>query len=415
MKTMFIILDGVADRPAKLLNGKTPLESAETPNLDTLAKESMLGLIDVMGRTAPETDTAVMAMFGYNPLVYNKGRGPLEAVGIGYNFRNELAVRCNFATIANGKIIDTEAERLETKYSKKLVKYLEDNISLDVDFELKHEMNYRFLLILKSKLSEYVSSTHPGYYRLMKNLIEVPKPLHGKMVFEKCKPLKSSAKKTADIINSFTKQSELLLKEHKINVKRREAGKHEANIVLTRGAGNSLPSISKIKGKWLCFADTAAEKGIAKLLGMECLDLPEPFTDRLMKNERQVKNAVRRDMKVRVALLKKNIDKYSCFYLHFKGADPFGHRGLPVLKKAYIEAMDRYFFEKIDFSEFRVCITSDHTTACEARSHTADPVPVMISNMPKQDNKRFSEKNCRKGSLGKFKATDLVKRFLIKS
>jgi len=292
-KLIFIILDGVADRPVKSLCGKSPLEAAETPNLDIIAEKSSLGLMRVINRIPPETDTAVLAMFGYDPVKYNRGRGPLEAVGIDYPFNGQLAIRCNFATLAGSKIIDTEAERIESRYSRQLVKALQKNIELEVGFQILHELNYRFLLILNSKLSEYISNTHPGYIR-RKDLMELPNPLKNKMEFEICRPLKPEARKTAEILNNFITQSREILSNHKLNIERQKEGKHEANAVLTRGAGNSLPKLKKLRENWFCLADTAAERGIAKLLGMRCPQLPEPYTDRLIENEKQLITAVGR-------------------------------------------------------------------------------------------------------------------------
>ncbi|TRZ55126.1 hypothetical protein D4Q76_01105, partial [archaeon] len=356
-KLLFIILDGVADLPVKKLGGKTPLEAAKTPALDKIAKQSKLGLMKVIdSNIPPETDTAVLSMFGYNPLIWNRGRGPLEAKGIGFKFREgkDLVLRCNFATRQNEKITDTEAQRIESRYAKELVRDIQKRVKLKgATFDFVHDLNYRTLLVLHSnkKLSEKISSTHPGYERKKygKIIMELPKALSEKMKTEKCEPMDNSesAKFSAAIVNEFIMKAEQILKNHRINIERRKKGLREANIILTRGAGTGLPKLVKIKRKWLCIADTPAEKGVAKLLGMKTPDLPEPLTDRLLNTNREIEKAVKNDMKIRLNVLLSHINNCDSFYLHFKGADPFGHRNMPERKKFIIESMDKYFFKPL--------------------------------------------------------------------
>lgn len=425
-KLLFMILDGVADMPVKKLGGKTPLEAAKTSSLDRIAKNSMLGLMRVIDNSIPpETDTAVLSMFGYNPLIHNKGRGPLEAKGIGFSFAQEkdLVLRCNFASQQDGKITDTEAQRIESRYARKLVQDIQKKVKLkDATFDFVHDLNYRALLVIHSnkKLSEKISSTHPGYERRRygKIIMEMPEPLQKDMKAERCKPMDDTkaAKLSASLVNDFIMKAERVLRNHKINIERRRKGLREANAILARGAGTTLPKLRKISGKWLCIADTPAEKGIAKLLGMKTPDLPEPLTDRLLNTDSEIEKAVRSDMKIRLNLFLNNIDNYDSFYLHFKGADTFGHRNMPEQKRFIIESIDRHFFkpllEKIGLKDFLICVTSDHTTACELRTHTADPVPVLISSH-NAGSMKFSEKNCRKGSIGTFRAEELMEKLHI--
>lgn len=456
-KLIFIILDGVADLPVKKLGGRTPLEAAKTPALDRIAKNSKLGLMRVIDKNIPpETDTAVLSMFGYNPLVWNRGRGPLEANGIGKDFREEkdLVLRCNFATKLKGKIIDTEAQRIESKYAKKLVQDIRKKVKLkDATFDFVHDLNYRAVLIIRSskKLSGDITSTHPGYERKLYGnarkqsfrhaqkwnifggartcgsvhagisdsvqiIMELPKALGSGMKAEKCRAMDDTeaANLSAAIVNEFTAKAGRVLENHGINIERRRKGLCEANAILARGAGLALPKLKKIRGRWLCIADTPAEKGIAKMLGMKLQKLPEPLTDRLLNTNRQIEKAVRNDMKTRLRVFLKNMDKYDSFYFHFKGADPFGHRDMPEQKKRFIEMTDKYFFkpllEKIGLKEFLICVTSDHTTACELRTHTADPVPVLIRTETENNGIRFCEKDCGRGSLGTFRAEELMEK-----
>jgi len=428
MKNVFVILDGVADRPVKEFNGLTPVEEADTPFLDHLAKNGICGEMSVMGKYPPETDSGVLAVFGYDPLIYSRGRGPLEAYGVGLNFdKGDLILRCNFATLEDSKIIDTRAGRIETKDARKLIDYIQENLKIEsypVDMRFIHTLNYRSILLfhpIKEKLSDQISNTHPGYER-KPGYLELPK--HGVKVkkFEKCRPLDSriESKISANLVNEFSEKSHLLLKEHEINKKRIKEGINPANAVLMRGAGITLPELDDFKKKygtsWLCIGDTPAERGIARLLGMELLDLPEPLCDKIhgKSSEKEIKRAVKTDMKIRVKKLLENFNNYDCFYIHIKGADPFGHAGLPESKKTVVETIDKIFFgrilDEIDLTKTMFCVTSDHCTACSTKSHTADPVPVVISGCDVEpDNvKRFGESFCRKGIIGKIKAVELM-------
>jgi len=142
-KLLFIILDGVAGRPCEEFNGLTPLESANTPNLDYLAKNGQTGEITIIDeKTPPETDTAVLALFGYDPNIYSRSRGPLEAVGVGIDFNEgNLVLRCNFATIGDEKITDTRAGRIDSETARKLVDSIQENLELNsfpVDMDFIH-------------------------------------------------------------------------------------------------------------------------------------------------------------------------------------------------------------------------------------------------------------------------------------
>jgi len=430
MKLIFIILDGVPDRPCNEFNGLTPLEAANTPNLDKLAKQGKMGEIVIINeKIPPETDSAVLALFGYDPIIYNRGRGPLEAYGMGINFEEgDLVIRCNFATMLDDKIVDVRAGRISSEESKRLVDFVQENIELNtffVDVKFVHTLNYRALLILHpkiGKLSDQISNTHPGYERLP-GYMELPKEMVGEKKFEECVPLdnKRESKISATLINEFTEKSHELLENHQMNLERKQMGFNPANLLIMRGAGKSLPKLEnfeeKYEHRWLCLGDTPGEKGIAKLLGMDTLkNLPDPKSDELSGNStiEQIDEAVKNDMEIRVKELLKNFYNYDCFYLHIKGPDPFGHAGLPEKKKRVIEGIDKWFFEEllnnINLNETIVCVTSDHSTPCSLKAHSSDTVPVLISGgkIKSDPLDKFGESFCKKGSIKKIKATELI-------
>ncbi|MCD6403003.1 MAG: 2,3-bisphosphoglycerate-independent phosphoglycerate mutase [Candidatus Aenigmarchaeota archaeon] len=433
-KLLFVVLDGAADKPVKQYKRKTPFEVADTPNLDFLALHGVTGKLDLLGKIPPETDSGVLALFGYDPFKRGRCRAVLEAYALGIPFeKGDVVMRGNFATVEDSYIVDVRAGRIPGKDAKKLIDDLNRQLELEswpVEARVYHTLNYRSILVLhplKGKLSDQISNTHPAYLRKPK-YVEIPVPVKGKMKLKKCRALddKKMSKVTAKLVNEFTKKSIEILDSHRINEKRKKEGLLSANGIILRAAGNELPKLDNLEEKygysWFCLGDTPVERGIAKLLGMDLVeDLPELKMESLKKNAsvEEIKKAVRKDMKIRVKKLFEVWDKYDAFYLHIKGADPFGHAGRPEAKKAVIEALDEFLFGKIlkniDMDETIVCVTSDHTTACSARAHTADPVPVVIAGDGfKPDNvKKFGENYFKKGKLGVMKATKLL-RLLMK-
>jgi len=428
-KLIFVILDGIGGRPIKEYNGLTTLEAANIPNLNYLAKTGQTGLITVINeKTPPETDNGVLTLFGYDPDVYSRCRGVLEAYGTGIKFKEgDLVIRCNFATYRDGKIIDVRAGRIKNVESKKLIEFVNKKVNLkdfSVKFKLISSLNYRSILIFHSdekKFSDQISNTHPGYER-RKGYVELPKPLQKEKIYEECKPLDDtdSARFSANIVNEFIERSKKVLENHPINLKRMKKNMPTANILIMRGAGTSLPRLEDFKKKystsWLCIGDTPAEKGIARLFGMKVLDLPDPLSDTLNKEntEEEIEKMLKKDLVIRSKKLLKNIKKYDCFYVHLKGADPFGHAGLPDKKKKVIECLDKYFFgkilKKINLKETLICVTTDHCTACDISAHAPDPVPLLISgnDLTPDSTDKFGESFCKNGSIGKIKGTELM-------
>lgn len=423
-KLFFIILDGAGGTPSKKLNGKTSLEYAKTPNLDYLADRGRTGLINIMGKTPPETDNGMLSLFGYDPKKHYTGRGPLEALGSGINFEEgDLVLRCNFGTVKNRKIIDTGADRIDGRSSKKLINSINKKVKVQDDkFRLHYTLNYRSVLIFKSKkrLSDQISNNHPAYKR-KPNHVEIPVEKTSEMEIEKIKPLDKTreAKYSADLVNDFIEKSSDTLSDHKLNWKRINSGINPGNIILTRGTGTKLPNLdnfNKEQLRWLCIGDTPSERGIAKLLGMDVVNVDDPLCDKLpsVKSMDEIEKYVIMDMNEKAKILKRNLNGYDCFYIHIKGPDPFGHQNSPKKKSKVIQVIDDVFIsdllKRIDLNNSVVCVTSDHCTSCEYRAHTADPVPVLISgNWAKKDPvKKFDEKNCKEGGIGNIKGTELM-------
>ena len=407
MKLIYVVIDGLGDLPIKQLKNETPLGAADTPNLDYLARKGKTGLMYTVGKgIAPESDVGVISILGYDPFKYATGRGVLEAVGAGVSMKNgNLALRCNFATLGEGtRIIDRRAGRdLTIEEGVRLSKTVNERVKLEsypADFELKSTVGYRAVLVIRSRaepLSSRITNTDPAYTRLSE--LGVAKK-EVEMVLKKCEPMDKSrrAKVSAELVNEFTEKSHEVLDEHEVNESRVANGKLKANTIIARDAGHMLPEFFNINERYhvsfTCLADMPVERGIAKLAGMNLIDLPPPSRD------------LRSDCLLRISKLFEVMSSYDCFYVHVKGADEPGHDGDFQLKEQLIGIIDKHFFgellRRINLSEDVICVTADHSTPCSLKAHSDDPVPVLISGDKIQgDNvSKFSEKECKKGSLG---------------
>jgi len=420
LKLIYVVIDGMADLPIKELENQTPLGAAFTPNMDGLASNGKTGLMYAVGKgVAPESDVGVISILGYDPFKCATGRGVLEAVGTGIRIRNgDLALRCNFATLRSGTaIVDRRAGRsLTTEEAKELGEAIQEEVRLTsypASYEFRSTIGHRAVLVIRSKngrLSSRITNTDPAYTKL-EGLGVVNK--EAKMELKKCEPFEKSneARLSAMLVNEFTEKSHIVLDKHEINKRRSREGKLKANIILSRDAGHRLPRFFNINKKYgvrfVCLADMPVERGIAKLAGMRLVDLPPPSKD------------LKDDCTHRVKKLFEVLPRFDCFYIHIKGPDEPAHDGNFELKKQMISIIDRYFFgeilPKIDLSENIICVTSDHATPCKLKTHSDDPVPVLIAGDKIKGDKvaKFSEGGCRKGSLGVLKrGTELMPKLM---
>lgn len=407
MKLLYVVIDGMGDLPIGELGNKTPLEAAETPNMDFLAKNGKTGLMySVRKGVAPESDAAVISLLGYDPFEYSTGRGIIEAVGAAIDVKDgDLALRCNFATLGKGNIIiDRRVRRtLTTEEATELSKAANVEVKLEscpATFEFKNTMGHRAVLVMKSKgrrLSSNITNSDPAYSII--DGIGVATP-NVDMVLKKCEPTDDTeeARNAAKLVNEFIEKTHKLWENHEVNRKRAAEGKLKANVVLTRDAGHLLPKLFNINEKYhvkfAALTDMTAERGIAELAGMHASLLPPPSGD--LKN----------DFEIRVKKIMDLLPHYDCLYIHLKGPDEPGHDGNCHRKTDVISTIDEHFFgrllQEITLKDCVICITSDHATPCSLKVHSDTPVPVLISGGKIQDDKisKFSERDCKNGSLG---------------
>ncbi|QOJ79355.1 2,3-bisphosphoglycerate-independent phosphoglycerate mutase [Infirmifilum lucidum] len=407
MKLVYLVLDGVADRPG---DGPTSLELSSHPALDELAKRSKAGLMYTIGKgVAPESDAAVISILGYNPHEEYTGRGPLEAVGAGLSIREgyEVAFRANFATIDpdTRRIVDRRCGRnLTSEEARELARAL-DGAELGVYnayARVVATVGHRAVVVIGSRdfrLSDAVENTDPAYSK--QGYVSVAKPTFEPFV-ARARPLEDTeeARRTAELVNAFTELSISVLRDHSVNVKRSKEGKLPANAILLRDSGGRLPRLQPISEKFgLSFgavAEMPVEIGIARVLKMDVEAVPPPTGDK------------KSDYRVRLEATKKLLEKSDAVYVHLKGPDEPGHDGDLKAKVESVEAIDAYYvsplLDLIEGEDIAVIVTADHATPYTRKSHTDDPVPLILysPNLHHDGVERFTEKECSKGSLGVF-------------
>ena len=407
-KLLYIVIDGLGDLPIPELGNRTPLEAAETSNLDRLVENGRLGLMYTVEKgIAPESDVAVISILGYDPVRFYTGRGPLEAFGAGLDMREgDLALRCNFATVdSNKRIVDRRVGRdLTTAEATELSKSINSEIRLETvesKFDFKNTIGHRGVLLIRrmdGTLSGDITNTDPAYTR-MEGLGVAETKLTDASLIE-CEPMNESyeAINAAALVNEFTRKTSLLLENHSINLKRQRSGKLKANAILSRDAGNRLPRLFDINkaynADFASLVEMPVEKGIATLAGMTTIELPPPSGNMSIDSELKARR------------LLENLQYHDAFYVHIKGPDEPAHDGNFESKKTSIEIIDTDFFgklfETLDLKDVLICVTADHATPCKMKSHSDDPVPVLISgdNIKGDGIHKFCERECAKGSLG---------------
>jgi 2,3-bisphosphoglycerate-independent phosphoglycerate mutase len=416
VRMVYVLLDGVGDLPHPDLKGATPLSYAKTPNLDKIARNGSIGQVISVGKgIAPQSDIAVFSMLGYKfQHVDYVGRGVIEAIGIGIDFRDgDLALRGNFATVNDDNII------VDRRAGRKIEK--EDALAITLEIERKIKFSnprasvvvaptigHRVVVRIRCNgecLSSEISNTDPAYARIAG--IGVAKAVGDYLTIEKSLPLNESpsAKLSATLVNEFTEQSLAIMKKSEINKTRKEKGKKLLNSILLRDAGNKFPDVIPINDlhamKFSCIVDMPVEIGISNVLKMKAFNAGG-LTDY--------------EEKARVAA--KALETQNAIYVHIKGPDEFGHDGDAIGKMKNIEEIDRRFFgtllDNIDTRKVSVVISGDHSTPCINKGHSDDPVPVLVSgdSVKKDGTTRFTEEEAKKGKIGLLAGADVIKTAL---
>jgi len=371
-KIVMLVMDGIGGLP-KEENNLTELESANTPNLDNLAKKSICGLQQpVCTGITPGSGPGHLGIFGYNPVKYQVGRGVLAALGIGFDLLpGDVAARGNFCTVdENGCVLDRRAGRIPTEKNQELCELLRSIEIPDVKIFVETVKEHRLLLVLRGEgLSGDLNDTDPQ--EIGKNPLDFKTTSH-------------EAEKTANYVRDFLEQANNVLSDH-----------YPANMILLRGFSEkpNWPTFEEAFGlKSAAIAAYPMYRGLAKLLGMNILE-----TGTTIKDE--------------FTTLENNWNDYDFFYLHVKKTDSYGEDGNFDRKVSVIEETDREIPRLLDLNPDVIIVTGDHSTPSLMKAHSWHPVPVLLYSKYCRPDKvdRFGERACITGGLGpRFPAVDLI-------
>ncbi len=379
-KIVLLVIDGVGGLPHPETH-KTELESAKKPNLNHIAGESLCGLIDpVSPGITPGSAPGHLALFGYDPIKYNIGRGILEALGIDLELKpKDITARGNFCTIDDTETItDRRAGRISTEKNADLCRALNETLRSaqgfsGVEILVTPVKEHRFVLILRGEdLSHELTDSDPQEVGLSPKKIQALSP---------------QARKTAEIANEFVSQARGLLRS-------RVANTPSANMVLLRGFSQlpdipSLPEIYKLKPA--AIAVYPMYRGLARLLGMQILPAGDNISDQLES-------------------LRRSYRDYDFFFIHFKSTDSRGEDGDFEAKVHAIEELDNALPTLLNLNPDVLIVTGDHSTPANLAMHSWHPVPFMLKSKWCFPDKvaEFSERACLAGGLGRFPAVEIM-------
>lgn len=402
----------MADHPVGRLGGKTLLQYADTPYMDMLAKNGRTGrLITIPEGFQPGSEVANTAILGYDLNEVYEGRGPLEAASIGYDMRaDDMAMRCNIITLADGRIKNHHGGHLTTEQSDILIKYLDRQLGNE-DIKFITGIQYRHLLIIRGGNKHIVCAPphdHPEeeWRRLM------VRPEHG---WENRRDGdRMTAQQTADIINTLILKSQQLLEQHPFNKERAAQQKDAANSIWPWSGGyrpkmdtlqQMYPQIKE--GDVISAVDLI--RGIGRYAGLNRVTV-EGMTGLADTNyENKAQAAI--DM----------LKQHDFVYLHVEASDEAGHDGDLELKLKTIENLDRRIvkpvYEEVStWTDDPVCIAilPDHPTPVELRIHVAEPVPFIIwhPGITPDGVETYDEVSCVSGSYGLLRLEEFMNKFM---
>jgi 2,3-bisphosphoglycerate-independent phosphoglycerate mutase len=377
-KLALVVLDGVGDIATREQAYLTPLEAAKTPNLDALSKDSAQGrMLPVAPGITPGSGPGHLALFGYDPLEFQVGRGVIEALGLGLDLKaGDVAARANFCTLdAKGIVTDRRAGRIDTSVCEELCGLLAQKVKkiADTPVIIKAGKGHRFVVVFRGKgLEGPLTDADPHREGL---LVPTVKPVN---------PKSAKAKKAAKLVADFYKAALPVI-----------AQKKPANGFLLRGIAHQ-PDIPSFQDRYglrpCCIAVYPMYKGLAQLVGMKKLEGPQTIAEQFQRYLAEY-------------------DNYDYFFIHFKYTDMYGEDGNFDAKRKAIEELDAALPILLRKRPDVLAITGDHSTPCPLKGHSWHPQPVLLnSNCSGSDKlERFTETGANTGSLGAFEAKYLIR------
>src|SRR2546423_12823116 len=377
-KLALVVLDGVGDVATREQDYLTPLEAAATPNLDALARDSAQGrMIPVAPGITPGSGPGHLALFGYDPLEFQVGRGVIEALGLGLELRaGDVAARANFCTLdSKGIVTDRRAGRIDTAVCEELCALLSQKIKKvgDANVLIKPGKGHRFVVLFRGKgLEGPLTDADPH-----REGLPIPKvaPIDQKSV---------KARKAAKLVSEFYKIALPII-----------AGKKPANGFLLRGIAHqpAIPTFEeRYKLRAACIAVYPMYKGLAQLVGMKKQEGAQTIAGQFERYLAEHNN-------------------YDYFFIHYKYPDMYGEDGNFAAKRKAIEELDAALPILLRERPDVLAITGDHSTPCVIKGHSWHPQPALLHSSCSGSDKleRCTETGANGGSLGVFEAKYLMR------
>ncbi|MGD6806574.1 MAG: cofactor-independent phosphoglycerate mutase [Candidatus Bathyarchaeia archaeon] len=387
MKYVLVVGDGMSDYPIPELGNKTPLQAANKPNMDTIAQKGRSGLIkNVPDECTPGSDTAICSLLGYDPRIYNTGRGPLEAPSRNIQLSpNDAVFRCNLITEEKGAIADYSAGHISTEEAAELIAAIKKAYDKEGKVEFQAGLDYRHFLILRDfPHPEDIACTPPHDARGVAVKDVLPKAL------------KQTAEKDAKFLQDMILGSKAILENHPVNVAREMSAKNPGNMIWFWGGGKkpSMPTLKEKYGvKSAVISAVDLVKGIGAYAGMQIMNVPGATGLANTNYEGKADAAIE--------ALKTN----DLVFVHVEAPDEAGHVGDYKLKVQTIEDLDQRCIGRIMAGikePYAIAVLPDHPTPIKLRTHSRDPVPFVIAapSLEPDEVQKFDEASASQGGFG---------------
>lgn len=392
MKYAVLVGDGMSDRPLKELDGRTPLEAANTPNMDEIARQGQLGLAEMIpSGFTPGSDVAILSIFGYDPRQYYTGRAPLEAAKMGIELGpEEVAFRCNLITVYRENIFDYSGGHIGNKEAAELIRFVDQQLGTS-SIKFYPGVGYRHLCVIENSDLIRLNCTPPH-------------DVVGEPVKENL-PQGEGAQQLIDLME----RSYELLRSHDINRSRIVMGQNPANMIWLWGQGTTpqMPLFGDrfgIGGGVISAVDLV--KGIARLIGLEPIEVPGATGYYDTNYQGKADYALR------------CLEEEDFVFVHVEAPDEASHNADLLQKIKAIENFDHLIVgpirERLLEQAFRILVLPDHSTPIEVRTHTTDAVPFAWCGQGVAPDKAevFSERSAAKSTLRLSEGYQLMERFI---
>lgn len=404
MKYLVLLCDGMADTPNPTLDGKTPMECADKPFIDRLARDAEVGMCrTVAAGLKPGSDVANLSVMGYDPKICYTGRSPLEAASIGIDLKpTDVALRCNIVTLsdeenyADKTMVDYCAGDISTAEARKIIETVEQELGSAL-YRFYSGVSYRHCLVAANGTTELGTMTPPH-------------DISGKVIGSYL----STAENAAPLIE-LMKKSYDILKNHPVNLARRQKGLHEANSIWLWGEGRK-PALQNFKEKNGVSGCVVSAVDLLKGIGI-CAGMDTPTVEGATG---YIDTDFEGKANAGITAFKNGTD---LVYLHFEAPDECGHRGEAQNKVKAIEYIDRRalkpMLEYLDAcgDDYRILVMPDHPTPLETMTHSSEPVPYLIYDSRKAEKgvSSFTEKNAAESGLFIEHGPDIMNKLLQKA